>query len=421
MHRLIVVILSAVDAAIAAAVGIAATLAPLTLLWVLGMGGTADWGLLWPTSATVWQFGNLVPLQVTLPGDYLAVAGIDPGAASFVLSLAPLAFASFTAIFAARSGVRASQADAWVTGVITGSLGFAALTARDRPQLRQRPRRGRAVAGDPVPLARVRDSTARRRGGHRVARSGLGFHRAGPRPHRGGAARVGGGARAHRARRRGRARRADRAGRTRLRRVARAPGWRGHRALRSRSRRRARSDRDHPRAARVPADPRDLGHGVRRRSGIRGRHRHRRLARRHPARSGSRHSRARRASRVDHPLAAAARPAAGRPGRPRGLDRPVAPRGATGASRMPRNPLCRSTRTRPATPPAARHSRLCWRVSRHPVRRALRSRLRSARTMRRRARTMRRRARNPTRSPIGSARGRSSRSASPCWRPRARP
>ena len=129
MHRLIVVILSAVDAAIAAAVGIAATLAPLTLLWVLGMGGTADWGLLWPTSATVWQFGNLVPLQVTLPGDYLAVAGIDPGAASFVLSLAPLAFASFTAIFAARSGVRASQADAWVTGVLTGSLGFAALTA----------------------------------------------------------------------------------------------------------------------------------------------------------------------------------------------------------------------------------------------------------------------------------------------------
>src|SRR6478609_7334561 len=129
MHRLIVVILSAVDAAIAAAVGIAATLAPLTLLWVLGMGGTADWGLLWPTSAVVWQFGNLVPLQITLPGDYLAVAGIDPGAASFVLSLAPLAFAGFTAIFAARSGVRASRADAWGTGVITGSLVSAVLAA----------------------------------------------------------------------------------------------------------------------------------------------------------------------------------------------------------------------------------------------------------------------------------------------------
>ncbi|MET0780814.1 MAG: DUF6350 family protein [Microbacterium sp.] len=129
MHRLIVVILAAVDAAIAAAVGIAATLAPLTVLWVLGMGGTADWGALWPASAAVWQFGNLVPLHVTLPGDYLAETGIDPGAASFVLSLAPLAFACFTAIFAARSGVRASRADAWVTGLVTGTLAFAVLTA----------------------------------------------------------------------------------------------------------------------------------------------------------------------------------------------------------------------------------------------------------------------------------------------------
>ena len=104
MHRLIVALLAAVDAAIAAAVGIAATLAPLTLLWVLRDGRDADWGALWPASGTVWQLGNLVPLHVTLPGDYLAAAGIDPGAASFVLSLAPLAFASFTAIFAARSG-----------------------------------------------------------------------------------------------------------------------------------------------------------------------------------------------------------------------------------------------------------------------------------------------------------------------------
>lgn len=129
MHRLIVVILAAVDAAIAAAVGIAATLAPLTVLWVLGMDGTADWSTLWPASAAIWQLGNLVPLQVTLPGDYLAAAGIDPGAASFVLSLAPLAFASFTAIFAARSGVRASRADAWVTGVLTGTAVFASLVA----------------------------------------------------------------------------------------------------------------------------------------------------------------------------------------------------------------------------------------------------------------------------------------------------
>ena len=120
------------------------------------MGGTADWGALWPASAAVWQFGNLVPLQVTLPGDYLAVAGIDPGAASFVLSLAPLAFATFTAIFAARSGVRASQADAWLTGVVTGSVVFAAPGDGDRADLAERARRGRALAGGPAPRARVR-------------------------------------------------------------------------------------------------------------------------------------------------------------------------------------------------------------------------------------------------------------------------
>ncbi len=124
MHRLIVFFLAAVDAAIAAAVGIAATLAPLTLVWVLAAGGAADWGLLWPAASKVWQLGHLVPLGITLPGDYLAAAGIDDAAASFTLSLAPLAFAGFTAIFAARSGRRASRAGAWITGVATGSVLF---------------------------------------------------------------------------------------------------------------------------------------------------------------------------------------------------------------------------------------------------------------------------------------------------------
>lgn len=131
MHRLIVLVLSAVDAAIAAAVGIAATLAPLTLLWVFGFGfaGGADAGALWTAGAAIWQFGHLVPLQITLPGDFLAAAGVDQAAASFALTLAPLAFAAFTVIFAVRSGRRASQAEAWLTGVLTGTAVFAALTA----------------------------------------------------------------------------------------------------------------------------------------------------------------------------------------------------------------------------------------------------------------------------------------------------
>ncbi|WP_019180064.1 DUF6350 family protein [Microbacterium yannicii] len=129
MNRLIVALLAAVDAILAVAVGLAATLAPLTLLWVFGFGGAADWGAIWPAGVALWQLGNLVPLTVALPPEYLAATGIDGTAASFVLSLAPLAFAAFTVIFAARSGVRASRAEAWVTGVSSAALVFAALTA----------------------------------------------------------------------------------------------------------------------------------------------------------------------------------------------------------------------------------------------------------------------------------------------------
>lgn len=129
MHRLIVVILAAVDAAIAAAVGLAVILAPLTLVWVFAFGGAADWGSLWPATATIWQFGHAVPLEITLSGEYLARTGIDPSAASFVLSLAPLAFGVFTAVFAARSGRRASRAGAWITGVVTGTVVFAGIAA----------------------------------------------------------------------------------------------------------------------------------------------------------------------------------------------------------------------------------------------------------------------------------------------------
>ncbi|GAA3632181.1 hypothetical protein GCM10022200_13830 [Microbacterium awajiense] len=129
MNRLVVSLLAAVDAAIAVAVGLAAILAPLTVLWVFGFTSPPDWAALWPASATVWQFGNLVPLEVTLPAGYISAAGIAPAAETFALTLAPLAFAGFTAVFAARSGVRASRAETWITGCISGILVFAALAA----------------------------------------------------------------------------------------------------------------------------------------------------------------------------------------------------------------------------------------------------------------------------------------------------
>lgn len=128
MNRLLVALLAALDAVLAAAGGIAVALAPLTLLWAFALGG-ADWGMLWPASAAVWQFGHLVPLEIHLPGAYLAAAGIDAAAADFPLSLAPLGFAVFTALFAARSGGRAARAGEPLTGAVAGSAVFAAAAA----------------------------------------------------------------------------------------------------------------------------------------------------------------------------------------------------------------------------------------------------------------------------------------------------
>ncbi|MGC5169086.1 DUF6350 family protein [Microbacterium sp. DT81.1] len=129
MDRLLVALLSAFDALLAAAVGLAVVLAPLTLVWVVALGGDADWGALWPASGSIWQLGNLVPLSITLDALYAAQTGIETDTAAFTLSLAPLAFAVFTTIFAARSGSRAAGAGAWITGVASGTLVFGVIAA----------------------------------------------------------------------------------------------------------------------------------------------------------------------------------------------------------------------------------------------------------------------------------------------------
>ncbi len=126
MNRLLVAVLAAFDALLAVAVGVVTALAPLTLLWIFGFGAEASWAGLWPAAGRVWQLGHLVPLAVTLPEEFTVPAGIDAAAASFTVSLAPLALAVFTAVFAARSGARAATAGAWLSGVLSGTIVIAA-------------------------------------------------------------------------------------------------------------------------------------------------------------------------------------------------------------------------------------------------------------------------------------------------------
>jgi len=128
MHRLLIALLSAFDALIAAATGLAVVLATLTLLWVLGIGAP-DWSALWPATAAVWQLGHFVPFSVHLSAEYLAALGLPDAAASFTVSLAPLAFACFTAYRGVRSGIRAGRSGSWASGLGGGTVAFAAVSA----------------------------------------------------------------------------------------------------------------------------------------------------------------------------------------------------------------------------------------------------------------------------------------------------
>lgn len=129
MQRLLVALLAAFDAAIAAAVGLVVLLAPLTLLWTVAFGVSADWGALWPLTGTLWQFGHGVPLSIDIPAEALRAAGVAPDAAAFTLSVTPLAFLLFTLLFAARSGARAARAGAWLLGPLAGAAAFAIISA----------------------------------------------------------------------------------------------------------------------------------------------------------------------------------------------------------------------------------------------------------------------------------------------------
>ncbi|MGI6879774.1 cell division protein PerM [Microbacterium sp. gxy059] len=129
MQRVLVAALAAVDALVAAAAGLAAILAPLTLVWLAALAGDPSWGALWPATARIWQLGQLVPLHVDLDADALLATGLPADAASFWVGLAPLAFAAFSMLFAARSGRRAARSGATLIGWASGAATTAAVAA----------------------------------------------------------------------------------------------------------------------------------------------------------------------------------------------------------------------------------------------------------------------------------------------------
>lgn len=124
MQRVLVAALAAVDALVAAAVGLVAVLAPFTIVWIAVFGDTDAWGALWPATSRVWQLGHLVPVRIDA-SEYASALGIPDAGSAFWLTVAPLLFAAFTLFFAARSGRRAVQSGAPLIAVPAGIIIFA--------------------------------------------------------------------------------------------------------------------------------------------------------------------------------------------------------------------------------------------------------------------------------------------------------
>lgn len=119
MNRTTVALLAALEALIVVAIGIAIALVPLTLLWAVQFGFAVDWSVFWQAAVDIWLLGHGTDLTVGLDPVTVARVGIAGAGDPFTVSLAPLGIGLVTVLLGARTGGRAADSGAWVTGVLS--------------------------------------------------------------------------------------------------------------------------------------------------------------------------------------------------------------------------------------------------------------------------------------------------------------
>ncbi len=128
MNRMTVILLAALDAAIALGVGVAIPLVPLTVMWALRSDVSGDWIPFWRAASDVWLLGHGVDLTVTLDPVASAEFGLA-GTNVFPLTIAALGFALLTVIFGSRTGRRAWSTPHPAAAAVAGVATFAVLSA----------------------------------------------------------------------------------------------------------------------------------------------------------------------------------------------------------------------------------------------------------------------------------------------------
>lgn len=125
MSRTAVALLAALEAAIAALVGLGVALVPLMLLWAVHFGLEVDLAVFLRATADVWLLGHGVDLTVQLDGVTAELTGVAGANEPFPITVAVLGFALITVLFGVRIGRRAAVAGHAVTGALTAVVVFA--------------------------------------------------------------------------------------------------------------------------------------------------------------------------------------------------------------------------------------------------------------------------------------------------------
>ncbi|SJN41531.1 DUF6350 family protein [Mycetocola reblochoni] len=121
MNRLTLALLTALEAVVIVAIGLAVPLLVGGVVWGAELGFSGDVMSVWRAVVDVWLLGHGVPITIGLDAATMTTLGVPEDLGVFVLSLAPLGFALGTVLAAVRTGRRCVEQQ-WVTVIPVGTL-----------------------------------------------------------------------------------------------------------------------------------------------------------------------------------------------------------------------------------------------------------------------------------------------------------
>lgn len=128
MNRSLTALFSAFEALLVVAIGIAITLAPLTVLWGVHYGFAVDWAVFWRISVDFWLLGHGVDMTMALDPTAAASLGFPTAAAPVTLTIAALGFALLTVLLGIRAGSRVAETRYRLLGEFVAISTFALLS-----------------------------------------------------------------------------------------------------------------------------------------------------------------------------------------------------------------------------------------------------------------------------------------------------